>query len=363
MQQDNFQIALIEHMDARFSKALAWKYWRPLLIDYAIAIFKSESLDQLGVVFILFSPEQFLIVFDAQPNPRVDPGEAPNGQPFELANWSMLRGLYVRQQSAIEKVRDMLINGALPSLMEPLKVNRSLRTRSTIFLFTTLDNQLKTLKESDFTFIYSELNQSYLYPEDVPTFLAQKKERLRDLEEAGQPTPAIQAIKIIKATFPTQLFQVCWTDYVKEYGTIAEQTVDNFCDFIVMYVEQRLEHTVDKAVLAQAEKRVAAQAMVTTATASVEPDLLAALIALVAKDPASAGALLRKQVPPVTAAAAAAADSAKPKKKKQQQQRTKKYCWTHGSQHSHASEDCFHPAAGHQKTATAGNILGGQPVT
>ena len=85
-QEYNFQIALIAHMDARFSKSLAWKYWRPLLIDYAIAINKSESLDQFGVVFILFTAARFLAIFGAQPQPRVDPGDAPNGQPYELAN-------------------------------------------------------------------------------------------------------------------------------------------------------------------------------------------------------------------------------------------------------------------------------------
>ena len=163
---------------------------------------------------------------------------------------------------------------------------------------------------------------------------------------------------------------MCWTDYVKEHGTIAEQTVDNLCAFIVVYAEQRLEHTVDKAVLAQVGNKVAAQSVAFNATASTEPDLLAALVALVAKDPASAGAFLRKQVPPVTATGTAAAIAAapapvapKPKKKKKQQQRPKKYCWTHGSQHSHSSDDCFYPAAGHQETATAVNVMGGQPVT
>jgi hypothetical protein len=371
-QEYNYHIALIVHMDARFSKSLAWKHWRPLQIDYAISINKSESLDQLGVVFILFTAARFAAIFGEQPRPRENPGEAPNGQPFELANWNVLRGLFTRQQMAIDKVRDMLINGVFPSLLEPLKVDRSLRTRSTLFIFSTIDNQMLNLKESDFAFIYSELAQTYKYPDDVSTFLAQKKERLRDLEEAGQPTPAIQAIKTIKAAFPMQLFQVCWTDYVKAHGAIADQTVDNLCDFIVVYAEQRLEHTVDKAVLAQVGNKVAAQSVAFNATASQEPDLLAALVALVAKDPASAGAFLRKQVPPVTATGTAAAIAAAPapvapkpkkKKKQQQQQRPKKYCWTHGSQHSHSSEDCFYPAAGHQETATAVNVMGGQPVT
>ena len=36
------------------------------------------------------------------------------------------------------------------------------------------------------------------------------------------------------------------------------------------------------------------------------------------------------------------------------------YCWTHGSNPSHASCDCRYPAQGHKKAATASNKLGGK---
>ena len=49
-----------------------------------------------------------------------------------------------------------------------------------------------------------------------------------------------------------------------------------------------------------------------------------------------------------------------PKKKNGNgRKRAKKYCWTHGFQHSHDSPNCKYPLEAHQKDATAENNMGG----
>jgi len=231
--------------------------------------------------------------------------------------------------------------------------------------------QLAVFKAEDFAWLHKALREAYTYPNDVPSFLAQKQEYFTDLAEAGQPVNSMDAVSLIQALFPPKLYQLCWQEYNKDHGRIEDRTVVNLCTFIIEYADQRLQHTAGHLAMAAEELSpswappIAAAAALTT----TEPDHVGAFLALYAANPSAANSLLRNaaQPAPVPAqtkykkagAPPAAAVVAPPPAG-----RPRPYCYSCGVpplvKHHHYSTGCKTPKADHKWDATYLNQMGGK---
>ena len=332
---------------------IAWKHFLPQLIDFSIDTNKAGSIDNFGMAYTIMTAANFQERFGAAPQPRIHPGPAA-GAAAALAQWKFDMDAFSQQGRGHETVRSVVtVTGIFPHLLKPLEIDRSLRTRTTEYIVSTIHAILSVFKKADFDWLRAELVKPYKVGSDIPQFLAMKLEHLTDLEEAGQPVNNMDAVALIKKLFPASSFNLCWQEYNKDVGIIAERTPANLCAYIIVYADQRMQHADEAPGLAFAAGHMAPP----VPAASTDEEDLSNFFALYARDPAAAAAQLRKPTPARAAAAPAAAAVAKKKKPPH-------YCWTHGSNFTHESPGCNNKKLGHEDAATAKVSLGGkEPIT
>jgi len=236
-------------MDKESSETLAWSYVDPQYIDCAILTGKQNSLDGFGILFALISPAEFQAFTGQVAQPRVHPG-AYNGNAAAIAQTASDIKAFEIQEAYIDWFKAQLIDSVFPHLLEPMKVNRSLHTRSLRYMFTDLRARLVTLTKADVDHINTKLRQPYVHPENVQSFLSIKLDYFRDLAGPGvlQPLPNGMKIDMIMACFSDDL-KPCQIQFVRDYPLIANQTVENLCAAIIIYVNTILPLTTTKATL------------------------------------------------------------------------------------------------------------------
>ncbi len=53
----------------------------------------------------------------------------------------------------------------------------------------------------------------------------------------------MDAVAILQSLFSARTYQLCWQEYAKDHGPIADRTPDNLCEFIAEFADQRLQHS------------------------------------------------------------------------------------------------------------------------
>ena len=154
------------------------------------------------------------------------------------------------QEALIDGFKAEFIDSVFPHLLEPMKVGRSLHTRSLGYMFTDLRARLGTLTKADVDHINVRLRTPYVYPENVLSFLSVKLNYFRDLAGPGalQPLPQGMKIDIIMSCFSDELLP-CRVKFVGDYPVVANQTVENLCAAIVVFVNTVLPLTATKNAL------------------------------------------------------------------------------------------------------------------
>ena len=230
-------------MDKESSDTMAWSYIELQFIDCAILTGKQNSLDGFGILFALMSPADFQAFTGQAAQPRVHPG-AFNGAAAAIAQTSLDLKAFEVQEAFIDGFKAEFIDSVFPHLLEPLKVGRSLHTRSLGYMFTDLRARLGTLTKADVDHINVRLRTPYVYPENVLSFLSVKLNYFRDLAGPGalQPLPQGMKIDIIMSCFLDELLP-CRIKFVSNYPVVADQTVENLCAAIVAHVSTVLPLT------------------------------------------------------------------------------------------------------------------------
>ena len=326
--------------DHRLSDALAWANAAPKLVDFAINLTTSFTTNGLGVSWALMDAATYIAQFGMPPAPLNIPGPCPQQVP-EREDWKIEHRNYEKQQTALIVLRQFLIKTIPQHLLAPMEINKSLRSRSMEYIFTTLNQQFAQLSNKDIKLLKSNLVRPYSNNGKIGQFTAAQLIILEELRQAGQPMSNMEAIEAIKSAYDTIDFAPCWTEFSKDYGALALQTPANLCPFIVTFVEQRLEH-----------HRAARIALGTANAASATPLLQ------------NNGIVETELVANSDNAAAVAVKANKPRKPNPPKSRLPPpgfppyWCWSCANPNSHWSHNCPTRLSGHQWKATKENLMG-----
>ena len=116
-----------------------------------------------------------------------------------------------------------------------MRVNRSIRTRTTEFICTQLHVELGTLTASD---IEAKLKEPYQF---IPCFLAEWTANLNDLARAGQPIADFAATTLLKGCFDgIREFTKCWLQLFQTFPLVADRTVPRYCAAIITFARDAL---------------------------------------------------------------------------------------------------------------------------
>ena len=188
-----------------------------------------------------------------------------------------------------------------------------------------------------------KLRLPYVHPENVQSFLSVKLNYFRDLAGPGalQPLSNVTKIDIIMACFSDEL-KPCQIKFVGDYPLIANQTVENLCAAIVIYVNTILPLTATKSAL---NMNTAVNHMSELEATRVELAearmVISDLIAASAAVQAPRGQSFPSKRPVITAADGPHVP----------------FCWQHGPC-MHLSKACKGKRPGHKDQATWTNQLG-----
>ena len=333
--------------DNTVSYKRAWRLFWAILQDEAIALTRSHTADELGLLHLLFTAAEFQAINGTAPILLANPGQAnANATRVALANLAIARSEYSIQQDGIATLHAWLLATIPKDLLAPMKVDNSMRTRSILYIVTALREELGTLTIQDSQELLQALRVPYVYPESVRAHLNTLKGLFAELAANQQPVPNNQAVTIIKEGFPIPMYMPCWIEFARTHPTLAQQTPAALYVAIVAFSENILP-------LTSGPIGTAASAYVATHTHAVSPPLgyIAVTDVQVMIDKALAAAKIGTPKAPKKATAGASG---------------KMYCWSHGPEHTHegrvyahTSQDCKSPAPGHCKDATFKNMMGG----
>ena len=323
------------------SDGLAWAQYAPKLVDYSINLTSTFTPNGFGLAWALMDAPTHIGTFAAPPQPLPMPGPCPQQVP-EREDWKIDHQNYEKQRAALLILRQYVIKSIPPHLLAPMEINKSLRSRSLEYIFMTLNQRFIQLKANDIQTLRMNLVKPYTNNGKIEEFTALQLSTLDELRQAGQPMSNMEATEAIKSAFNVIDFAPCWAEFLKDYGTINQQTPANLCPFIVTFVEQRLEH-----------HRAARIALGTANSASAIPLLQ------------NNGIVETELVANSNNAAAVAVKANKSRKANPPKQPRLPppgfppyWCWSCANPNSHWSHNCPTRLSGHQWKATKENPMG-----
>ena len=225
--------------DITLSRTLAFADIEPKIIDYAIDIGTSSALDEYGVSFDLFTPEEFTEYFGVGPQPR--PAMEPcTGHSAEIATWNSLNQLTIQQKGKRVLLKASLCSLVPRELLTSMEDHQgSLRSRSSQFIFSALKAQLGVLTTADLDVLQARLKTPYDRSIPVETFVATFQSTLRALARAQQPLSNNMAIGTLQGCFNPEWAQ-CWVKFAADNAIVARRKVANLCSAIVLFARDAL---------------------------------------------------------------------------------------------------------------------------
>jgi hypothetical protein len=204
----------------------------------------------------------------------------------------------------------------------------------------------------------------------IRPFVADQVRFLGYLTSSGQGLSNLDAVHLLKSAFTSTKadkadFGPALAEYLKDHGGIASQTPANWCDFIITFVENRLEHHAETN---SAARRGNANSAVEDDMPTVETiarplaDEIRAFIVQQNKPKEPPRRSKRKASEVSSKAPGNSAPRKLPSGPKQPGDPL--YCWTHGRGHASGGEinPCNNPAENHVYTADYRNQQNGKPV-
>ena len=215
------------------------RFW-PELLDHAVLVEQASSIDGLGVAPELMNVVDFTAYFGQAPQPR--PAMAPAaGNAVQLCNWKILNDKTNKLHAGNIYIRNVLLNQVPEHYIAPLRVNRSIRTRTTEFICTQLHVELGTLTASDIAYLEAKLKEPYQSGAPIPCFLAEWTANLNDLARANQAIADFAATTLLKGCFDgIREFTKCWLQMLQTFPLVADRTVARYCAAIITFSRDSL---------------------------------------------------------------------------------------------------------------------------
>ena len=176
--------------DNTLSDALNIHIMKPKIIDLAISMGELFALDAFGLAYEVVSDAEFLILTGHAAMIRPDPGPA-HGAGAVLTQWNKSYDMKTLEKTGRIALRGILVSAFPDRMLTSMKVQRSLRTRTTQYIMTTLYERHGTLSKQDLDYLSAQLKKpcpSHVTPD---SFLADWQASLDDLAQMGQAIPQL----------------------------------------------------------------------------------------------------------------------------------------------------------------------------
>ena len=217
---------------------ITWLRSKTKLIDRAVLTGRKAALVEGGGAIALFTVAEYTAYFGLPPQSRAPPGPAA-GAGHNLANWKHNAEMFALQESYSDDTRAELLDFVPERLLAPMLVNRSIRTRTTAYIFSTLNERLGTLTKEDLDYLMREINEPCPPSMSPEEFLASWQATLGDLDQAGQPLSQLMATDILQKCFGSE-YTECWRTFVRLFPLPANRTVLRLCDAIANFARDEL---------------------------------------------------------------------------------------------------------------------------
>ena len=318
---------------------------------FAVNLTKSQTPDRKGLLWSTYSPEAYEEKFDAEPEGPLEDVGPYAGDAAAIANQRIAHENKRAEELGLAKLMQVFLEVVPNDLLHGMYEDGTLLGQSLQDLMDKLRAMCK-LKPPDFKILRSNISRPYsMESKSIRSFTNSVMEALALLQEHNQTIPDLQAMELIISAFESTKeivdnFSACWTEFYASHGDTDDQTPEQLCAFINLFVEQRLHHHQR----ANSARRIA--------QASVANAVYAQAIA----NQTAADADFDKRV----AAAAVALTQKANQKLNQKSKHTKKtvshdppYCWSCGPLKVQHTSGCWHKKPGHRDDATFHNRLGG----
>ena len=117
---------------------------------------------------------------------------------------------------SIIALRGILLSAFPDRMVVPMKVQRSLRTRTTQYIMTQLYERHGTLSKQDIEYLSAQLKKPCPAHVTPDAFLADWQASLGDLAQAGQAIPQLMATEHLQSCFGLEYVD-CWRAFVRDF--------------------------------------------------------------------------------------------------------------------------------------------------
>ena len=142
--------------DIILSDALNIHILKPKIIDLSISIGQLFALDDFGLAYEVVSDAEFLNLAGHAAMIRPESGPA-HGAGAVLTNWKKADDMKILEKAGSNKLRGYLLDVFPDRILAPMKVNRSLRTRTTQYIIAQLYERHGTLTKQDLEYLMAQI--------------------------------------------------------------------------------------------------------------------------------------------------------------------------------------------------------------
>jgi hypothetical protein len=191
-------------------------------------------------------------------------------------------------------------------------------------LWDTLYREYGTPLPADLKLWRDKLNITYDPRTSLGAFIQSHRQVHNNFAQINQPLPESERFdKLKQSMIPCGIFHFSLQAYAERHPSIATQSFETLAEALLNY------ETNNPIAATSSTQGYAANVSGTDMQVGVSSDTITKLVA----------AAVREAL--------------------ESQKKQKMYCWTHGFNVTHKSVDCYRPAEGHQRKATAENKIGG----
>jgi len=339
--------------DITLSDALNVHVLKPKIIDLSIFLGRVFARDDFGLAYEVVSDAEFLILAGHAAMILPEAGPA-HGTGAVLTNWKKADDMKILEKAGSNHLRGLLLDVFPDRTLAPMKVNRSLRTRTTQYIMMQLYERHGTLTKQDLDYLMAQIKKPCPANLAPDAFIADWQASLGDLAQAGQPISQLMATDYLQNCFGPEYVD-CWRAFVRDFPLVVDRTVDRLCAAIVTFSKGELP-LLNAHTLIGANQVVALQEQLTVVTQKLQ--VLEASQALAVRQAPAAPAVTAPSHPGKKRSATTTKGAAgKQAKSALTPFSARPFCWSHGPC-KHLGMGCGDPEAGHKKEATWQHQMG-----
>jgi hypothetical protein len=328
-------------------------------IDMSINLTGAHTPNGLGLAHEVVSPAEHLVMFGTPAAPLDLPPDF-FGTAANMRNQQRPHDQHATQTKFNPVLRSAFIKVLPDRILRLIEVNGS--TRHHVHVYDMIADLRVKLPLTNRDLILCKEGVSRAYPRStgIRPFVADQTRFLGYLTAVGQGLSNLDAVNLLKSAFTSTKtdkadFGPAFAEYLKDHGGIATQTPANWCDFVITFVENRLDH--------HAETNSAARRGIANAAVAEDEAIVTSISGPLAVEFQAFLAQKNKPTEPPRRSKRKASVISGPAPSGPAQPGDPLYCWTHGAI-GHASggtvNPCLNPAPGHIASAHFRNQQGGK---